>query len=652
MDNYLPEGYTIKDLVDVDNIADLLEPDCLSEIGDKVVNCFDSDNASRKGWLERYKTSLNLAMQVEEKKSWPWPNAANIKYPLMSLAAITFHARAYPALIPSRDVVNVKSVGRDLLGIKRRRAERVKAHMNYQFLDQMTEWEEDMDRLLLILPITGTEFKKVYFSPSLERNVNKHVFAKDLVVDYYAKNIKTCRLTEILSMTSNEIMENINEGLFRDCEFGETDQPRNDVTTQVSDKIQGLSKPNTNYDVPRMILEQHGYYDLDGDNYSEPYIITVDYATRKVLRIVARFQKESVTINKGQVIKIVPDQYYIKYTFIPSVDGGFYDIGFGHLISPLNKATNTLINQLLDAGTLSNLQSGFIAKSFRQKTGSMELSPGEWKVVNATGNDIRNGILPIPVREPSNVLFQLLQMLIESVQRISSTTDMLVGENPGQNQKATTTQAVVENGMRVFTAIYKRLRRALSEEIRQVYKLNKLYLDDKEYFTILDLESEDLKDLEVSPKDYEDESMDIVPTADPNAVSQLQKMVRAEFLMKMIQFGAPPREVLKRVYDAYEIENPEEVLPPEQQQQQPPLDLMLQDRELSIEEAKVQGDLAIRSREQERKELETAYKLRQGDANIDLNKGKLESDTRQRAMEATMRHIQEDNKVNVKSKTK
>ena len=624
--SYLPDDYSIKDLVDLDNIADLLSEETLTTIGNDVVTGFELDLESRMPWFTRYESAMKLAMQVMEIKNFPWPKASNVKFPSTTLAALQFHARAYPMLVPSRELVNIKSIGRDVLGIKRRRAERIKIHMNYQFLDQMEEWEEDMDRLLITLPITGTEFKKVYYSSELGRPVSRHIFSKDLVVDYYASSLDTAyRVTEILSLTHNEIVEYQRAGVFRQCSFHEdTSAVREDVTTKVQDAIQGKNRVEGDTKaVAREVLEQHGWCDLDGDGYKEPYIFTVDRTTRKVLRIVARFKKENITSSRNQIIKIKPDIYYVKFDFIPSPDGGFYSIGFGTLIYPINEAINTLINQLIDSGTLSNLQSGFISKQFKIRGGGYQFNPGEWKEVPAMMQDLKAGILPLPAREPSMVLFELLGLLINIGEKVTSTTDMLVGENPGQNQKATTTMAVIENGMKVFTAVYKRLRRALSKEIVMVYDINKVYLDESEYFTIVDPDGMDAQQLKIAQNDYEDDKLDIRPTADPNAVSQFHKILRAEALLNTIQFGAPVRPILMRYYEALEIENPEEVLPPPPEAQQPPLEAQLAIAESQREDVKVQLDAEIKTREQSRKELETMVKLNESADKMELEQDKV-----------------------------
>lgn len=634
----LPDNVSLKDLPEIDNIAELLDEECLKALGAKVVAGYDEDEQSREKWIERYSRDLKLALQVYEEKSHPFPNASNVKFPAMTLAAITFHARAYPSLVPSKGLVNTKSIGFDPFGFKRRRAERVAMHMNYQFLDQMEEWEEDMDRLLFILSITGTEFKKVFYSNSLERNVSRHVFAKDLVVNYHAKSLeKAERKTEILAFSLNEIREGVNSGIYLEHDFQES-APREDKTTEVSDKIQGTTAPEDKHnDGPRMVLEQHTFCDLDGDGYKEPYIITVDYESEKVLRIVARFQnnEDSLVIRDDKVIKIVPDEYYVKYTFIPSIDGGFYDVGFGTLIGPLNEAINTLINMLIDSGKLSNMQSGFISKHLKLKSGQLSFKLGEWKQVNVAGQDFKNAIYPLPVREPSGVLFSLLGLLIDVTQKVTSTTDILTGENPGQNQKATTTLQVVENGMRVFTAIYKRLRRSLSKEILKVYKLNGKYLDANEYFTVIDPDGAFPVSAKIMQKDYNSEDMDILPTADPSAVSQFQKVIRAEALLPMIQLGAPRRAVMKRYYDALEIENPDEVLPPPDEMTPPSPEAVETQHDMQMEEA----DLVLRSREQQRKEVETVHKVRQADVKLKLDADKNAASTLIDSMESANKAI-------------
>lgn len=516
------------------NVAELLSKDTLEDIGRKVVKGYEIDETSRDEWKERYTEAIKMAKQVVKKKNRPWRNASNVKYPLLTIAGLQFHARAYPALTPSSGIVQAKVIGRDPQGLKLRASERISMHMSYQVEEEMPDWEEDFDKLLITLPFTGCEFKKTYFNTEEGIPDSIHVHAGDLVVNYGAASLERAyRKTHIIPKTKREIIEKQRLGLYLDCDLDLPHQSRDDEITDVRNESQGVLPPSEQDDAQEyVILEQHTFHDLDGDGYEEPYIITVDKETKKVLRIVARFDEESIQeTDMGIIIK--PHEYFTKYEFIPSPDGGFYGMGFGTLLGPLNAAVDTAINQLIDAGTLSNLQSGFISKSLRVRNGNLEFEPGEWKTVNATGQDLNNSIVPLPVREPSMVLFQLLGTLINAGERIASVSDMMVGENPGQNQKATTTLAVLDQGMKVFTAIYKRVRRSLQKEFEKIYLLNQIYIDSDVYYDIVSPDEEEIQILDLEKTDYETAGIKIVPSADPNIATQMQRELQARAALEL-----------------------------------------------------------------------------------------------------------------------
>ena len=293
---------------------------------------------------------------------------------------------------------------------------------------------------------------------------------------------------------------------------------------------------------------------MDDDGYPEPYVVVFEEATEKVLRITARFNQDGITLkDNGKISRIVPMEYYTKFSFFPNPDGGFYDIGFGRLLGSINHSVDTLINQLIDAGTLSNLQSGFIGKGLRIKMGDSKFTPGEWKAVNATGNDIKSQIFPLPVREPSGVLFQLLELLAQSAKELASISEINVGKMPGQNTPATTTMASVQEGARLFTSVYKRIYRSLSEEFRKIYKLNATYLDPQEEVDVLDEP--------IQQSDYEGNPNDVVPSADPNASSQEAKTANAERLIQLLSLGTiNAQEVTQRILAAYEEPNVEKLM--------------------------------------------------------------------------------------------
>ena len=618
---YDDKSYVMDVAMNVVNLAQKIDQQKLDKIGQLVCEEYRQDLASRSDWEKRYEQSLKLASQTVEAKTFPWKGAANIKFPLLTTACVQFSARAYPALIPGKNIVNCRVTGFDEDGRKMRRADRISRHMSYQILEEMEEWEEDMDRMLIMLPITGTEFKKTYFDPSLGRNVSTHVLAKDLVVNYWAKSLETAsRKTHHLWYTPNEFKERVNREVFLDVKIGYAQTESGNLRT-VSDTIQGLNPPSDDEDAPHLFLEQHRWYDLDEDGYKEPYIVTVHKDTEKVVRIATRFDEEGVTRQKGKILSIKPVEYFTKYSFIPSLDGGFYDFGWGLLLGPINEAANSTINQLLDSGTLSNMQSGFLARGIRVRGGNTSFQLGEWKTVDSTGDDLRKGIVPLPSREPSQTLFQLLGMMVESGEKLSNLTDILMGQNPGQNQPATTTMAVIEQGLKVFTAVYKRLYRSLKKEYQKIYRLNRIFLDEKEYFNVIDPNKNQMG--EILRSDYKGDPTDVQPSADPNIVSEAQKIARAEALVASLQNGSPinPIEVWKRYYEAIGVQDYESLIPKELPP--PPPDPKIV--QLQMEDARAKAELQMKA-ELEQGKLQLEDKHREMEHQLESQRIALEQD--------------------------
>lgn len=549
------------ELVSETNIAERLNQEELDKIGREVVEGYKNDKQSRSKWEHQVKGYYELALQVAKEKSFPWPKASNIKFPLISTAAMQFGARAYPTLVPANGkIVQIKVFGADPENQKAARARRIASHMNYQLLVEMDEWEEDQDKLLLMLPIVGTAFKKTYYDASRKRNKSCLVFPQNLVVNYWTKSLEeSYRITEVIFLNKNEIKEKKTRKVYLDADIGEPT-----IEVELNEERRDQEPNVVDGATPYKILEQHTYLDLDDDGYFEPYIITVDLHSEKVLRIVARFKEENIdTDADGAVVYIKPDNYYTKFPFIPNPDGSFYDLGFGHLLGPINESVNTLINQLVDAGTIRNLQAGFLGKGIQIRKGEQRFQPGEWKQVNAIGDDLRKQIVPLPSNEPSKVLFELLGLLIQSGKELASIAEIFVGKMPGQNTPAYTTKETVEQGMKLFTAIYKRVYRAQSREFKKIYELNKYYLDPEVYVSILDEP--------VQQSDYMAPPDDLMPAADPTASSNTEKMAKTEALFPLMQLGTiNPMAVTMRMLDAMDETNPQElIIPPEQQQQKP-----------------------------------------------------------------------------------
>lgn len=529
------------------NLADTLDQEKLEKLGAICKKGFESDLASRADWEDDLDDWTRLAMQIREEKSYPWPQASNVKYPMLSTAAMQFAARAYPSLVPSNGkVVQSVVIGKDPTGEKKTKAERVASYMSYQILHQMRDWEEDMDKLLMMLPIVGTVFKKTYFDPSEGEVKSCLISPKNLVVNYWATSLECAeRVSEIMEMSPRLVEERIRQGIFIDAELGKPMLSTDNRPTPFAGDLDET--------VPYNFIEQHTFYDLDDDGYAEPYVVTFQRETGKIVRIVARFEPEDMVMEDEQIAKITPKQYYTKFSFVPNPDGSFYSIGFGVLLGPLNESVNTLINQLVDAGTLANLQGGFIGKGLKLKMGEQRFLPGEWKSVSATGDDLKKQIVPLPAKDPSNTLFELMGSLVTSGKELASVAEIFTGKMPGQNTPATTTMATVEQGMKVFTAVYKRIFRSLGEEFKKIYKLNGLYMNPETYVAVVDEP--------VGPEDFQDKSYDICPGADPTAVSQTERLLKAQGLMELLPLGI--FDVLKvagRILDAQEQPNWQELI--------------------------------------------------------------------------------------------
>lgn len=541
------------------NIAETLSKEKLLEVSEFASEGFENDLKSREEWESAIEEWIKLAKQCREAKTFPWPNASNVKYPLLSTAAMQFAARAYPSLLPSNgQIVNSIVVGKDPTGSKLEKATNVSTYMSYQLLYEMKGWEESMDKMLIMLPIVGTMFKKTWYDKGSDCVRSELILPKNLVINNWAKDLCSVeRISEIIDMTPRVLKEKQNMELFRDIDLGTPSNPIDDSDNQY--KNNGVIDSTT----PYQIVEQHTFYDFDDDGYAEPCIISFERHSKEVLRISYRYYKDSITMKpsgKG-IAKIEPIQMYTKFGFLPNPDGSFYDVGFGQLLGPLNEAVNSLINMQIDAGQVNNLQSGFIGKSLRMKMGDARMTPGEWRPVNATGDDLRKQIVPLPAKEPSSVLFQLMGSLITSAKELASVAEIFTGKMPGQNTPATTTMATIEQGMKVFTAVYKRIFRSLAEEFDKLYDLNAMYLDPQKYIEVLDTQ--------VDPSDFDRSACDIEPGADPTAISQTEKLLKAQGLMELMQSAQgilDPVKVIERILDAQEQPNWQELLTQQVQQ--------------------------------------------------------------------------------------
>lgn len=537
----------------MENLVEKIDAEDLSLIGQDAQKGFERDLETLSEWRSDIEEIREVAAQRTEDKTYPWPNASNVRYPIITLTALHFNARAYPTIINNGNIVLAKVIGEDDEGEKQERADRVSHHMSWQLTEEMDEWDAGMDSLLMALPIDGCAFKKVYYSKDLERNISEYIQCLDLVVNNNVESFATApRISHIISLYPYEVKDRIDNGTFRDTDYG-IDWDSNDQE-------------------PEEFVEQHCL--LDFDEGWEPYIVTFHRETGEVARIVENFDEDGRRI-----------LYFVKYQCFPDPEGGFYGKGFGQLLKPISESADSILNLLIDAGHLSNTGGGFIAKGFRLESGALRFSPGEWKKVDVRGGSMKESIMPLPIKDPSPVLFQLLGLLIDSGKEIASVQEAMTGGG-GQNMPATTVLAQIEQGMKVYTAIFKRIYRSLREELHLLYDLNKKYLKGEHYFRVMDDEKA------ISEADYEEESADISPAADPSMATDIQKSAKAQVLNQYLQLPEANRgkimvENLKAAgfTDAEEYVNPPPTGPsPEQMEKM--AELNLEKEKLELEKLK------------------------------------------------------------------
>lgn len=455
------------------NLVHLLDETTLSRIGESVEREYQLDEMSRKEWLTCAKEALKIATQkMPEKKMTPYAGASNIRFPLLTSACMQFNARAYPAIVRGDEVVDAKPLGRDDDGMKAKRAQRTSSFANDQLIYRCTEWQSGTDAMLIGLPAIGKAFRKVYWSAALNRPRLDYVSALDVCVAHTAPSLDLApRITHILKKYPYEA-----EQLMRGDIWIEHD----------------LRVATDDSQAPVDYLEQCRWEDLDEDGLSEPYIVTIHKETRKVVRIDPAFDVGDVKMSapdeddeEPRVLSINRQLHWVDYDFMPDPEGGFYAIGFGQLLSSLGAAIDTTINELLDAGHLANTLTGFMGAPVRTRSGDMELKPNTLKTLPGITGKITDSLHIIQFPGPNPALMNLLEFLIETAKDITSVKDVLTGDAPG-TQPATSTLALIEQGLQVFSAIYKRYYRALTRETQLLYELNKRYLSVEDYNKFLD----------------------------------------------------------------------------------------------------------------------------------------------------------------------
>jgi hypothetical protein len=543
------------------NLAEVMDDGQLGDIASELREQYEDDKESRSEWEETYTKGLDLLGIQNQERSQPFQGASSVTHPLISESVTQFQAQAYKELLPAGGPVQTQIVG--LKDSEREsQAQRVKEFMNYQITEVMEEFDPDTDQMLFYLPLCGSTFKKVYFDDLKGRAVSKFIPAEDLVVSYSASDLATAnRVTHVLQMTENAVRKMQIMGIYRDVELtaGSEEEDPSRVDSKI-DEIEGVERGYSNDLLT--ILEMHvemdieGFEDVDADGEPTgvklPYIVTMDYGSSEVLSIRRNYAQDDVLKRKLQ--------YFVHYKFLPGL--GFYGFGLIHMIGGLGRAATSILRQLIDAGTLANLPSGFKARGIRIRNDDEPLSPGEFRDIDAPGGDIRNSIIPLPFKEPSATLAQLLGSLIDGGRRFVSIADQQVS-NMSQEMPVGTTVAMLERGMKVMSAIHKRLHYAQKTEFRLLGKIFAESLPPEYPYEVPGV------DRNIKASDF-DGRVDIIPVSDPNIFSMAQRVTLAQTELQLAQSNPEMHnlyEAYKRMYAALEVQNIEEILPPPQEPQ-------------------------------------------------------------------------------------
>jgi chaperonin GroES len=563
--NYLPpEGTTHPDH---DNVTYLSGPDFLTQLGQLCKREFDEDLATRGEWDRQKSRELALFTGRMPEKTEPWEGASNVCLPFITVGTIQFQARSYEALLGGKEIVKTFFVGE-----QEARAGRVAKYMNYDLLYKVPNFEEGMDKSLFQLPIMGCIFRKTYFDPIIDGNRTDYVSAADLVVDYNLDYIENAqRISQILNFSINDIRVRVAAGLYLDKanKYEKSSwSPAQDLR-EAADEVMGQEHGQRSNS--RHIIEQHRFVDLDSDGIAEPYVVTFDGETGDVLRITLRTYRDAE--GKEHII-----DYYTKYDFLPNPEG-FYGIGYGTLLFNLNETANTIINEIIDAGSLANQQGGFVSKRSGLKKGALTFKMGEYKEFDGYVDDIRKAIFTFDFKGPDQTLFATLGLLYEYSKMVSSVSETSTGQLPASDTPASTVLALIEEGRKVYSAIHKRTHRSFKKELSKLYRLNSIFLKDNTYFQALNASQlPEGPQIGISASDF---TLDIgvVPVSDPSITSRSEKIIKSQEVIKGVMTNPlstnDPQAIYYawyKHYEALEVDNID-IVCPEPQPPPPPPDL-------------------------------------------------------------------------------
>ena len=543
------------------NLVDYIDDRELGAIASDLIGAYEDDLSSRSDWEETYVKGLDLlGVKPAEERRTPFEGASAVTHPLIAESVVQFQAQAYKEILPAGGPVRTKINGVDTIE-KQQQATRVKDYMNHLIMDEMEEYDQDTDQLLFYLPLSGSTFKKVYYDNDKQRPVSQFIPAQDLVVPYTASDLRDAsRITHVLEMQENDLRKMQVAGFYRDVDLSGSASSDRDAVDDKADEIEGRTPTHT--DETRKILEMHVHLDLEGfedvDAMGEPtgiklpYIVAIDHSSMEVLSIRRNFREEDP--------RRLPVDYFVHYKFLPGL--GFYGFGLTHMIGGIGRAATSILRQLIDAGTLANLPAGFKARGVRVTNNDEPLQPGEFRDIDTPGGNLRDALMPLPYKEPSATLAALLGSLIEEGRRFVSIADeQMQGMN--QEMPVGTAVAMLERGTKVLSAIHKRLHYAQKQEFRILARIIGEHLP-MEYPYELPGDAQGLKQVDFIG------AVDILPVSDPNIFSMAQRVALAQEQLRLAQSNPEMHNLhaaYRRMYQALEIQNIDEILPPPEQPQ-------------------------------------------------------------------------------------
>jgi len=541
------------------NLAENMDERVLKDMARELTQEYKKDKLSRKEWEDAYIKGLDLLGTRFQEVTKPFKGASGVTHPLLAESVTQFQAQAYKELVPSDGPVRTQVVGLQTPQTEQQ-AERVKDYMNYLLMEEMEEYTTDMDQMLFYLPLSGSTFKKVYYDAMLDRPVSKFIPAEDLVVPYYASDLKDCeRITHVIKMTQNEVIKKQAAGFYRDIELIESDSEPDDVQKKLN-QLEGIKRTGDDY--LHTILEMHVDLNLDDyENFDDkakkikiPYIVTVDEGSGEILSIYRNYRPDDISYSRIE--------YFVHYKFLPGL--GFYGFGLTHMIGGLSQAATQSLRQLIDAGTLKNLPAGFKSRGIRVRDDDQPIQPGEFRDVDAPGGNIRDQFFNLPFTEPSVTLYNLLGFVVQAGQKFAAITDSNIG-NDVQNRAVGTTIALMERGSRVMSGVHKRCYYAMRLEFKILSRICGESLPPEYPYDVYG------GPRTIKAQDF-DQRVDILPVADPNIMSMAQRVTLAQTQLQIASSNPQMHnlhEAYRRVYEALGTKQIEALLKPPPKQPEP-----------------------------------------------------------------------------------